>query len=119
MAVMHKIVIKKLPSKPSSEEGSELSDEIWIVMQQCWNHAPNERPTALRVAELLREIPQPELTKSRINLQNPKGKGRSDTETDTLPVQSVRDIQRNFSEEEINLLNEYESKCYLDNTPSL
>lgn len=41
--------------RPERPEGNAtgLTDEIWEIMQMCWNSAPSQRPLANRIVELL------------------------------------------------------------------
>lgn len=44
------------PERPSVGPSSqELADELWEQVVACWNHKPNERPTALKVLRALGE----------------------------------------------------------------
>jgi hypothetical protein len=54
---MNAILGHELPQRP---QGGAESDEIpedstsWAIIQQCWNFAPDKRPTCLEILPLLR-----------------------------------------------------------------
>jgi hypothetical protein len=54
---MNAILGHELPQRP---QGGAESDEIpedstsWAIIQQCWNFAPDQRPTCLEILPLLR-----------------------------------------------------------------
>ncbi|KXN91804.1 hypothetical protein AN958_11954 [Leucoagaricus sp. SymC.cos] len=49
------------PSRPSPEETSEeLTDEMWNLMEDCWNFEPNERPSLDEVLRRLERLMKPE-----------------------------------------------------------
>jgi len=49
--VMLKVVEGSRPPRPA--DTSLLSDEIWKVIEMCWNQAPQDRPSAESVIEQL------------------------------------------------------------------
>jgi serine/threonine protein kinase len=35
-----------LPSRPNDLEGGKwVSDDLWDLMERCWSHSPDQRPT--------------------------------------------------------------------------
>ena len=65
------------PERPSDNPSQELSDELWEQIVVCWNHDPNERPTALKVLRALGEA------------KNREDMGDSDEETAVRDLDSV------------------------------
>jgi len=51
ITVMEKVVEGSRPPRPA--ETSLLSDEIWKVIEMCWNQEPQDRPSAESVIEQL------------------------------------------------------------------
>ncbi|KAF9445355.1 kinase-like protein, partial [Macrolepiota fuliginosa MF-IS2] len=49
VTILSKVMRGVKPSRPS-DFGVELSDEIWAIMEECWNHDPVQRPTVPQVA---------------------------------------------------------------------
>lgn len=48
------------PEKPSPDDGApHLTDEIWAIAEQCWVHAPSERPLAKDICNSLEEMTNP------------------------------------------------------------
>ena len=48
----------KLPERPGQPAISRgLSDGLWEIMMQCWNHTPQSRPSMSKVKEMLRALP--------------------------------------------------------------
>jgi len=49
----------KRPPRPTHElsQTRGLNDEIWRIIEKCWNQDPNKRPTARVVVESLRNLP--------------------------------------------------------------
>ncbi|KAF7356563.1 hypothetical protein MVEN_00990000 [Mycena venus] len=55
-AVMLRVMAKERPARPSDADGRELmSEELWALVQQCWSHDVEERPTMARVVELMQD----------------------------------------------------------------
>ncbi|KAF9469363.1 kinase-like domain-containing protein [Collybia nuda] len=50
-AVMLKVVRGERPSRPHNAPG--LMDEIWSLMEGCWHHDPQHRPTASEIVKNL------------------------------------------------------------------
>jgi hypothetical protein len=44
------------PERPESAEAYGLSDALWKLMEDCWNHRLESRPTANIISERLSEI---------------------------------------------------------------
>ncbi|GLB42831.1 putative protein with domain-containing protein [Lyophyllum shimeji] len=56
-AVVLKVTKGERPGRPSAESG--LTDEIWSLMQDCWETTPAKRPTVDQVIEwLMADLPQ-------------------------------------------------------------
>ncbi len=92
------------PSKPSPDQASELSAEIWEIMERCWNQSPDERPSVDQVAESLFAV-SPTSTGRRMKIQTRERK--QDAEVDTMTFRAaMRGQNMTFSDAEINLLRE-------------
>ncbi|KAK7466334.1 Rho guanine nucleotide exchange factor [Stygiomarasmius scandens] len=50
-AVLYQLLSRKRPRRPLDEP--QLTDTIWAVIERCWAHAPNDRPTASELPQLL------------------------------------------------------------------
>ena len=52
------IVIRKVTDgeRPERPEVAWFTDDLWSVMEQCWSHQPNERPTIDVVFECLARV---------------------------------------------------------------
>jgi serine/threonine protein kinase len=45
---------REQPSRPAPEKSSkELTDEVWVLLECCWNHEPSERPSVEEILERL------------------------------------------------------------------
>lgn len=51
----------QLPKRPSVESAPQLSDRMWELMNECWQHDPKLRPSASQVLERLELIRDDEL----------------------------------------------------------
>lgn len=54
--VMFKIMSGVRPSRPSPTPNSELLDEVWSIMQECWVTDPQGRPEINKVIDQVRKI---------------------------------------------------------------
>jgi hypothetical protein len=54
--VMFKVISGIRPSRPSPNDIPELLDDIWAIMQECWNSDPQKRPPIDDVIERIRKI---------------------------------------------------------------
>jgi hypothetical protein len=59
LQVMFAVKQGKRPSRPLHETSRirGLNDEIWHIVENCWTQDPNARPSATRVVESLRNLP--------------------------------------------------------------
>ncbi|KAF5349240.1 hypothetical protein D9756_009411 [Leucocoprinus leucothites] len=64
--VVSRVVWGIRPTKPSTQQDLELSDEIWAIMLLLWRGNPDERPTVQQALESLRQIPPLPLTTTRL-----------------------------------------------------
>ncbi|KAJ3558631.1 hypothetical protein NP233_g11470 [Leucocoprinus birnbaumii] len=64
--VMMQVIKGKIPSKPASNAGLELTLEIWQVMEYCWTRDPSRRPPIDGVVQALREAHPSALTQEPI-----------------------------------------------------
>ncbi|KAF9442307.1 kinase-like protein, partial [Macrolepiota fuliginosa MF-IS2] len=107
VTILSKVMRGVKPSKPSDFE-VELSDEIWAIMEECWNHDPAQRPTVSQAATRWNKISPPPLTTRRMS-QN-QGR-RSEDNLQALDSQAFRAVVQGFdtkfSESDINLLRKY------------
>ncbi|KAB5593186.1 hypothetical protein CTheo_3349 [Ceratobasidium theobromae] len=58
-AVLYKIISKVLPGRPKVLIGSfstDQADSLWLLLTNCWEHDPKDRPTAAEVHLWLRAI---------------------------------------------------------------
>jgi len=105
------------PTRPPLDQAPELSNEIWEVMESCWNSNPIERPSVNQVAERLSRVCPTESTISRINMQ--KIQRKRDVGEDVPTPLSFRVAMRgqtmNFSKIEIDILEE----CARDSPQSI
>jgi hypothetical protein len=62
-----------MASKPESFVGLELSDDIWNIMEGCWNSEPEKRPALKEIIKNLRELTPTKLTRKRMSRQEQKG----------------------------------------------
>jgi hypothetical protein len=46
----------KRPGRPEGLEGVWFTDDVWAVLERCWTHQPNERPTISDVLRCLEEV---------------------------------------------------------------
>ncbi|KAL0572052.1 hypothetical protein V5O48_009910 [Marasmius crinis-equi] len=44
------------PPRPDADECPGLTDDIWSLIERCWNQNPNERPSMLEVVALLEQM---------------------------------------------------------------
>lgn len=109
VTVISRIMRGIRPTRPPSGLASELSDEIWYVMEGCWSTDPSKRPTVNQVAEQMRKVPQSELTIRRIAGHH-LWKGNMGG---VLPPRSFRDAIHGhhpaFSQADVDLLREFRS----------
>jgi hypothetical protein len=56
-AVMFKVTRGERPNRPSGVADRGLNDLMWGLMQDCWEHNPTRRPTALQIVERLPHVP--------------------------------------------------------------
>ncbi|KAF9448602.1 kinase-like protein [Macrolepiota fuliginosa MF-IS2] len=102
-------VIKGIrPSKPAAGMELELTDEIWEIMNRCWNPTPSERPTASQVADGMQAIPPNALTIKR-TAQHQKVQQTAEGQIFTSRSfrTEIRGQGTRFSEAEFNVLREY------------
>lgn len=54
---MLKVMSGVKPSRPpASSQNSELLDDVWSIMQECWNADPQKRPDVEEVNEKIRKV---------------------------------------------------------------
>ena len=41
------------PERPNGEDGYEMNDGMWNVVERCWVRSPEERPAASRLLKLM------------------------------------------------------------------
>ncbi|KAF9443257.1 hypothetical protein P691DRAFT_788266 [Macrolepiota fuliginosa MF-IS2] len=96
------------PSEPAAGMELELTDEIWEIMNRCWNPTPNERPTASQVTDGMKAIP-PNALMIKCTAQHQKV--QQTAEGQMFSSRSFRTEMRGqgtrFSEAEFNMLREY------------
>lgn len=108
--VISKVMRGIKPSRPPPEPQLELSDDIWAVMEECWDHDPAKRPTVDQAADRLHKIPSPQLTMKRMARDQKRRRG---DEFQALTPRAFRTaIQGSnlgFSGADVDLLKEYVS----------
>ena len=55
--VMRKVLEGKRPERPQGVEGVRFTDYLWHILQLCWAHRPEGRPTIEVVLESLGPVP--------------------------------------------------------------
>jgi hypothetical protein len=57
--VMFAVKLGKRPSRPTHDLSLTrgLNDEIWHIIEACWDQDPSGRPSASKVVEYLRALP--------------------------------------------------------------
>lgn len=67
--VMFAVKQGKRPSRPSHEMSRirGLNDEIWHIIEACWTQDPDARPSATKVLEYLRNLPNRPLDSRPLN----------------------------------------------------
>ena len=55
--VMSQVVAGERPGRPQGTEGMWFSDDLWVMLQACWSHQPNDRPTVEAVLQCLEGVP--------------------------------------------------------------
>jgi len=57
--IMFQVQSGKRPLRPSHDLSRirGLNDEIWHLIEACWNQAPSQRPTSDQILELLKALP--------------------------------------------------------------
>jgi WD40 repeat protein len=76
------------PERPDDDQASQLTDEVWQLVEHCWVHDPLKRPTVDAICDDIHSI----LQSSKIPLQgspehyeaNETGPGRQDTYNEEL-----------------------------------
>ncbi|XP_006463731.1 hypothetical protein AGABI2DRAFT_208652 [Agaricus bisporus var. bisporus H97] len=59
---------REQPSRPTPEKSSkELTDDVWILLECCWTHEPEERPSVGEILERLEGMMTPEQIRSLRN----------------------------------------------------
>jgi len=86
----------KRPSRPSDDlcRTRGLSDDIWHLIEDCWNQDPVKRPTISQVVKYLRDLPNRPVDQRPIDEFNPALFSlfeKSRTQTDN-PFSSLEDI---------------------------
>lgn len=57
-AVLIQLIGGILPARPSAEVTDRgLSEELWVLMQQCWDRKPEQRPTMNMVIRRMETLP--------------------------------------------------------------
>jgi len=56
LAVLTEIQNGKRPRRPGNAESSEITDPIWMLLEQCWDWAPRYRPDSTHVLTVVREV---------------------------------------------------------------
>ncbi len=102
---MFRVTRGERSTRPSSYANLELSDEIWEVMDECWSHDPNERPTVVEVAQKL-SVLSTKLTAERFlqSLERQAFEGEMATPLSFRAAMRGHDI--GFSKDEIDLVRE-------------
>ena len=55
LLVMRKIIEGEHPDRPTGPEAVWFTDDLWAVLEQCWLHEPERRPTIKGVLECLEQ----------------------------------------------------------------
>lgn len=58
MQVISAVLMGRLPRRPPAEDAPQLSDELWELMNGCWDQDRNARPSASQVLETVRTMSQ-------------------------------------------------------------
>ena len=53
---MGKVVGGERPERPQGAEGMWFTDNLWGMLQVCWSHQPNDRPTVEDVLQRLEGV---------------------------------------------------------------
>ena len=54
--VMCKVIGGERPQRPGGVEGARFTDELWRMLDQCWETQPESRPSGSAVLECLERI---------------------------------------------------------------
>jgi hypothetical protein len=67
--VMFAVMQGQRPSRPTHELSHTrgFNDEIWHVIEVCWDQDPDKRPTASKVVESIRGLPNRPLDRRPLN----------------------------------------------------
>ncbi|KAJ7875245.1 kinase-like domain-containing protein, partial [Mycena leptocephala] len=57
MAVMFKVMVGQRPSKPFSWSGTSVLEDLWHLLQDCWNKTPDMRPQVAQIVQRLTSPP--------------------------------------------------------------
>jgi len=54
--VMRKVVEGERPARPEGAEGARFTDDVWRMLNRCWEHQPEHRPPIADVLECLERV---------------------------------------------------------------
>ncbi|KAF9651098.1 kinase-like protein [Thelephora ganbajun] len=58
VVVPRRVTKGERPARPQGEEGAWFTDRLWQMVQLCWMHQPEQRPTVKSVVEVLELVPK-------------------------------------------------------------
>ncbi|KAJ3569704.1 hypothetical protein NP233_g4871 [Leucocoprinus birnbaumii] len=105
--VIAQVLRGKNPKRPPQHLESELTPEIWVIMEGCWSRIHNQRPTVEAVIKALSEIRHSDLTQKRLAAQALDNCKPQDHYQELPPETfrlAVRGCDIGFCHAEINLL---------------
>jgi len=54
--VMRKVIEGERPGRPEGAEGSRFTDDLWQMLNRCWETQPENRPSIQAVLEFLEQV---------------------------------------------------------------
>ncbi|KAF8184521.1 kinase-like domain-containing protein [Mycena galopus ATCC 62051] len=95
MAVIIAVAGGRRPSRTQSCTGTVALDNLWNLIQDCWKHNPDERPTAGQIVERLVAPPIQATTQSTMDWdEKSTARFRRSLQAQTLQPPAITEIER-------------------------
>jgi hypothetical protein len=87
-SVIAEVTKGRRPSRPSDDPSHirGLNDNLWGLIESCWNHNPDSRPEAGQIVERLRSMPSLKVDERPVDVFNRPVASRAPISADDHPL---------------------------------
>lgn len=81
---------RETPLRPGSVGREEFSDQLWDLLERCWNYIPTDRPTCKMLRDCIMEIGTQDETSRAVEVEDSGGFGATTREGSNARLDYVR-----------------------------